>query len=415
MFGSVSKNSPMACTSKQWIRRNNLLWKPFQHLKQIINFYQQINFHQGHHLLRTWIFYVFSDFQHKWAALNWLQSYLNGRECQIKIGDTTSSRVLSVCGVPRGSVLGPTLFSIYTADLSRIIASHGLRSHFYADDAQVYGHCDVNNVAELSTLISACVDDVYQWMKSSRLQPNSNKSEVIWFTTRRRSHQCPSAPVRLGNDWISPSSSVRDLGVFLDSDLTMHAHVGHITRVCFVMLRQIRAVAAKALVTSLVLSKLDYCNSVMVGLPKTLTRRLQSIDNAAAKLVMRKHKYDHITPILSELHWLGIERRIEFKVALLVFKCLKEMAPPYLASKVTRLRDLPSRKRLRSSSSSLLFVPVGQLKCAGDRSFTVAGPKIWNQLPPQVASAATIESFRKSLKMHLYSGLEVLWFRLMPP
>ena len=106
MFGSVSKNSPMACTSKQWIRRNNLLWKPFQHLKQIINFYQQINFHQGHHLLRTWIFYVFSDFQHKWAALNWLQSYLNGRECQIKIGDTTSSRVLSVCGVPRGSVLG---------------------------------------------------------------------------------------------------------------------------------------------------------------------------------------------------------------------------------------------------------------------------------------------------------------------
>ena len=233
-------------------------------------------------------------------------------------------------------------------------------------------------------------------MKSSRLQLNSNKSEVIWFTTRRRSHQCPSAPVRLGNDWISPSSLVRDLGVFLDSDLTMQAHVGHITHVCFMMLRQIRAVAAhlpsfvtKALVTSLVLSKLDYCNSVMVGIPKTLTRCLQSVVNAAARLVMRNHeKYDHITPILSELHCLGIERRIEFKVALLVFKCLKEMAPPYLASKVTHLRDLPSRKRLRSSSSSLLFVPA--------------------ELPPQVTSAATIESFRKFLKTHLYGGLEVL-------
>ena len=169
-----------------------------------------------------------SSFGFDGPALNWLRSYLNGRECQIKIGDTTSSRFLSICGVPQGSVLGPTLFSIYTADLSRIIASHG---HFYADDTQVYGHCDVNNVAELFTLVSACIDDVYRWMKSSRLQLNSNKSEVIWFTTRLRSPQCPSAPVRLGNDWISPSSSVRDLGVFLDSDLTMQAHVGHITRV----------------------------------------------------------------------------------------------------------------------------------------------------------------------------------------
>ena len=181
------------------------------------------------------------------------------------------------------------------------------------------------------------------------------------------------------------------------------------------MLRQIRAVASylpsfetRTLVTSLVLSKLDYCNSVLVGLPKTLTRHLQSVVNAAARLVMRKHKYDYITPIFSELHWLGIERRIEFKVALLVFKCLKEMAPPYLASKVTHLRDLPSRKRLRSSSSSLLFVPARRLKCAGDRTFTVAGPRIWNQLPPQVTSAATIERFRKSLKTHLYGGLEVL-------
>ena len=156
-------------------------------------------------------------------------------------------------------------------------------------------------------------------------------------------------------------------------------------RACFMMLQQARAVALylllfaiKTLVTSLVLSKLDYCNSVLVGLPKTLTHHSQSVFNAAARLVMRKHKYDHITPILSELQWLGIERRIEFKVALLLFKCLKEMAPPYLASKVTRLRDLPSRKRLRSSSSSLLFVPARQLKCTGDRSFTVAGPRIWN-------------------------------------
>ena len=151
------------------------------------------------------------------------------------------------------------------------------------------------------------------------------------------------------------------------------------------MLRQIRALAAhlpsfatKALVISLVLSKLDYCDSVMVGLPKTLTRRLQSVVNAAARLVMRKHKYDHITPILSELHWLGIERKIKFKVALLVFKCLKEMAPPYLASKVTSLRDLPSRydsdHLLRRSSSfrpgDLNVLGTGRLRLLAQGSGT---------------------------------------------
>ena len=173
-----------------------------------------------------------------------------------------------------------------------------------------------------------------------------------------------SAHLRLGNDWILSSSSVRHLGVFLDSVLTMHAHVGRITRVCFMMLRQIRAVAAylpsfatRTLVTSLVLSKLDYCNSVMVGLSKTLTRRLQSVVNADARLVMRKHKYDHITPILSEFHSLGIERRIEFKVALLVFKCSKRWLPRILHRKwlasVTWLveNDLDLDHLLRRSSS----------------------------------------------------------------
>ena len=236
-------------------------------------------------------------------------------------------------------------------------------------------------------------------MKSNRLKLNSNKSEIILFTTRRRSHQCPSAPVRLGNDWILPSSSVRHLGVFLDLtrlrlDHALSCRPYNSTQQLGSVAAYLPSFATRTLVTSLVFSKLDYCNSVMVGISKTLTRRLQSVVNADARLVMRKHKYDHITPILSELHWLGIERRIEFKVAFLVFKCLKEMAPPYHASKVTCLCDLPSRKRVRSSSSSLLFIPVGRLKCTGDRSFTVAGTRIWNQLPPQVSSAAIIERFK---------------------
>ena len=348
-------------------------------------------------------------------ALNWLRSYLDGRVCRVRVGGASSPTVSMTCGVPQGSVLGPILFSLYISDLNLIIAGHGLQAHFYADDTQVYGHCDHNQAAELSSQVSICVDDIDQWMKSSRLQLNPKKSEVIWFTSRRRSHQCPTAPVRFGNEWISPVRSVRNLGVFLDSDLTMNTHVGHISRLCFTMLRQIKAVATslpvsglKTLVTSLVLSRLDYCNSALVGLPKSSTRRLQSVVNAAARLVTRVNKYDHISPILHQLHWLRVNSRIEFKVALMTFKCLNRMAPTYLASCIQRVQDIPARRRLRSSSSSRLLVPAGRLKSAGDRRFAVAGPRLWNRLPPEVTSATTIESFRKKLKTHLFSGLEVL-------
>ena len=154
--------------------------------------------------------------------------------------------------------------------------------------------------------------------------------------------------------------------------------------------------------TSLVFSKLDYCNSVLAGLPKFLIRRLQSVMNAAARLVVRARKYDRISPILQELHWLTVDRRINFKLALLVFKCLHESAPIYLRSDITRVSDVPARRRLRSSSSTSLLNPASRLKNAGDRSFAVTGPRIWNCLPPKVTTATTTEHFRKALKTHMF-------------
>ena len=350
-----------------------------------------------------------SSFGFDGVSLSWFHAYLTKRECQVRVHGTASSTSTLTCGVPQGSVLGPTLFIMYIAELEQIVMRRGLQSHFYADDTQIYGHCDPDKVAELSSLVSACVDDVSQWMRSSRLQLNSNKSEAIWFSTRRRKNKRPKDLIRLGVDWISPSDTVRNLGAFLDSDMSMGAHVSHVTRACFSTLRHIKSVASSlspkslnTLVTSLVFSKLDYCNSVLAGLPKFLIRRLQSVMNAAARLVVRARKYDRISPILQELHWLTVDRRINFKLALLVFKCLHESAPIYLRSDITRVSDVPARRRLRSSSSTSLLNPASRLKNAGDRSFAVTGPRIWNCLPPKVTTATTTEHFRKALKTHMF-------------
>jgi len=120
------------------------------------------------------------------------------------------------------------------------------------------------------------------------LQLNPSKTAVLWCSSARHQHQIPTSPVRIGNTSVSPVSSVRDLGVYLDADVTMNTHVTAVARSCFVALRQIRSVwrslprhALLTLIRVLVISKVDYCCLVLVGISSHLLSRLQSVLNAA--------------------------------------------------------------------------------------------------------------------------------------
>jgi hypothetical protein len=111
-----------------------------------------------------------------------------------------------------------------------------------------------------------------------------------------------------------------------------------------------------------------------------------------------------VTPALMELHWLSAVDRVNFKVATLLYRCLHDLAPPYLASSLHREAELDSRRRLRSSvDTDILLVPRSRLVTAGDRSFPVAGPRIWNNLPETVRSAPSLFSFKQRLKTVLFS------------
>ena len=128
------------------------------------------------------------------------------------------------------------------------------------------------------------------------------------------------------------------------------------------------------MVVSLVLQRLDYGNATLVGLPAYQLSRLQSVLNAAARLVLSRSKYDNVTPLLQELHWLRIEQRIEFKLSVLVFRCLNGLAPSYLSCDVLRVSHLAVRQRLHSSSvSTLVVVPQTRLSTAGDPGFLWSG------------------------------------------
>ena len=134
-------------------------------------------------------------------------------------------------------------------------------------------------------------------------------------------------------------------------------------------------------------------------------RPFQSVLNAAARLIVRKRKFDHITPTLRDnLHWLPVDKRIEFKLCLVAFKCQHQMAPPYLASMCVQQLSADTRSRqLRSAARNELLIPRTRTDSYGPRSFAVSGPMCWNSLPPQVKSASlTLQQFCDRLKTVLF-------------
>ena len=144
---------------------------------------------------------------------------------------------------------------------------------------------------------------------------------------------------------------------------------------------------------------LDYCNCLLVGLPSSLTDMLQRVQNCAARVVKQVKQREHITPVLKELHWLPIRFRIQYKVNLLTFKALHELAPEYLRELI-QLYQPP--RSLRSQNCHLLTVPSSKLRSFGGRAFSNSAPELWNKLPMDIRTANSLPSFKSKLKTHYF-------------
>ena len=156
---------------------------------------------------------------------------------------------------------------------------------------------------------------------------------------------------------------------------------------------------SSTLASAFILSRLDYCNALLAGANNDKLQRLQRIQNNAARLVLKKRKYDHVTPLLRELHWLPIKARIEYKLAITCFKSLNCNFPSYISELLVPYT--PSRT-LRSSHRNNFVVPRVHLKNFGERAFSFSGPSTWNALPEKIKKTTSLEQFKKSLKTHLF-------------
>ncbi|KAI5627309.1 hypothetical protein C0J50_10686, partial [Silurus asotus] len=203
------------------------------------------------------------------------------------------------------------------------------------------------------------------------------------------------------------SSMVKDLGVILDSNLSFKNYINQVTKTAFFHLKNISKLRimlsisdAEKLIHAFMTSIIDYCNALLGECPASLINKLQLVQNAAAIILTRSRKYNHITPILSSLHWLPVKFRIDYKLLLLTYKALNGLAPMYLSSLLTRYNPSCS---LRSQNSGFLVVPkiAKSTKCG--RSFSHLAPKLWNSLPDSVRGSDTLSQFKCRLKTYIFS------------
>jgi hypothetical protein len=336
------------------------------------------------------------------SALAWMRSYLLGRMQRVCIGRTMSDPVPLLYGVPQGSVLGPLLFCLYTQPLADVIASHGMSFHLYADDTQVYLPINPRtSSAPAITTVQQCVSDIQQWMNENFLKLNGDKTELLVLSAPTLSAHRISNITICGSE-IHASTAVRNLGVQLDPELSLHQNISAICKSAYHRLAEIRKIRknisddmARTIVQAKVMSLVDYCNSLLYGLPAKEIERLQRVQNCAARVITGASRYDHITPILKDLHWLPVKHRISYKINIMTFKALHNTGPTYITDLIEWHR--PARS-LRSAGQSLLVEPRFRLQRFGGRTFAVGAPKLWNALPIDLRNENDFSHFKSKLK-----------------
>ena len=338
------------------------------------------------------------------TVFKWFISYLTNRTQSVSVGD--SSPLPLKYGVPQGSVLRPILFTLYCQPVSDKIREHNISYQKCADDTQLHKASQPTEFQCLVSDLESCFLSVKAWMLSNKLKLNDEKTEAILVGSRQAINLTDAESIQISGKNILLNPHVKNLGVFLDNTLSMKQHISHLCRSAYLAIRQIASIRrylteknTVQLVCSFVLSRLDYCNTTLAGLPATHIARLLRIQNNAARLLLQKSTRQHVTPLLKQLHWLPIQTRIDCKLATLAFRHFDGSLPQYLSS---RLDIYQLSRSLRSSNDRLLRVPRWKLKYFGYRSFSYQGPVVWNSLSIDFKLSSSLSSFKSRLKTHLF-------------
>ena len=340
------------------------------------------------------------------AALGWCESFLRNRTQRVKVNGEYSESCPVKYGAPQGSVLGPKFFNIYVRSQPRVFRECGFRTTAFADDSngmKTFAITFQYNI--LTNDVPNCIEKVTNWMNVQFLKINPDKTEIILFHPKSLKRYVVIGGTMVAGECIRFSKVVKNVGVWLDSEMNMDTHVNKRVSHCYKLLRdigRIRSILSREhvemLVHAVIASRLDYCNSILCNMNKSNLYKLQKVQNTAARLVLRRGKRQSATGMLRELHWLKVESRILSKLLLLIYKCVHGRCS----------RNLQVRYKMHNCRpEDYLMLATKRVNTKyGKRTFDYLAPKLWNALPLHVRTEENIDIFKKQVKTLLFDGCE---------
>ena len=347
------------------------------------------------------------QFNIKGSALNWFKSYLENRKFKVKVNNHFSDCMDIGHGVPQGSVLGPALFSNYTQELHLITDSYGLNVHMFADDIQIYCTVDGENLEKKKADLINCLNDIVKWSKSNYLKLNEDKTKFLVVSKKMP----PILQSMIANSSFNMEKVVKNLGFIVDRSLNFSAQINQVCRKGFNLLRNLWRISAKLhdvqlkiqIVTSCLLPHIDYCNSLYACLPQKQIKKLQRLMNSSIRFIFSLRRFDQvsISSYARKCHFLPVQYRVNFKICMVTYKCLNNLAPDYLQDLISRKQSLESLRI--NSDKFLLYAPRLDVAEYKNRRFETYAPRVWNSLPHDIRSSNSLAIFQNKLKTFYFS------------
>ena len=340
------------------------------------------------------------------VELDWLISYLCNRNQCCKVNGKTSETQDIQCGVPQGSCLSPLLFLIYINDLP--FALQRTKVTMYADDTSI--SYSLKSVSDLCNAINSDLQNLSSWLQGNKLSLYVAKTQSMILGTvpnlrRLDSNDSNSFPLfQINGNEIESTGNIKYLGVQIDPSLNwkeqINVAIGKISRGIGMLKyakRYLLLQTIQRMFFSLVDSHFRYCCSVWGCAGDTTLRKLQKLQNRAARVVTNS-PFDHASLPLSKLGWLTVKEMIDFETACMVYKALHGFAPPYMKSMFHKLSESCNRT-LRNASTDIR-IPLCKTS-NGQRSFSYRGVPVWNQISLEIKTAPSLAAFKTKLNFFL--------------